>query len=54
MIDLSPETITIMMFGGLLIGLFMGHPLAFVLGGLSIIFGLIGWGPESAYCRESL
>lgn len=45
MIDISPEMLTILMFLGLLIGLFMGHPLAFVLGGLAVIFGLIGWGP---------
>jgi tripartite ATP-independent transporter DctM subunit len=45
MIDLSPETLTILMFSGLLVGLFLGHPLAFVLGGLAVIFGLIGWGP---------
>ena len=46
MIDFSPEWLVIMMFAGLFIGLFSGHPLAFVLGGLSIIFGLIGdWGP---------
>jgi tripartite ATP-independent transporter DctM subunit len=37
------------MFGGLLIGLFMGHPLAFVLGGLAVIFGYIGWGPSIFY-----
>jgi len=49
MIDLSPEWITILMFGGLLIGLFMGHPLAFVLGGLAVIFGYIGWGPSIFY-----
>ncbi len=49
MIDLSPEWITILMFGGLLIGLFMGHPLAFVLGGLAVIFGWIGWGPSIFY-----
>lgn len=42
---MSPELITIGMFGGLLIGLFMGSPLAFVLGGLAVIFGYIGWGP---------
>ena len=47
MIELSPEVLTILMFSGLLIGLFMGHPLAFVLGGLAVIFGLIGWGPIS-------
>jgi tripartite ATP-independent transporter DctM subunit len=37
------------MFVGLLIGLFMGHPLAFVLGGLAVIFGYIGWGPSVYY-----
>jgi tripartite ATP-independent transporter DctM subunit len=46
---MSPEFITIGMFGGLLIGLFMGHPLAFVLGGLAMIFGYIGWGPSCFY-----
>ncbi len=49
MIDLSPEMLTILMFVGLLIGLFMGHPLAFVLGGLAVIFGYIGWGPSVYY-----
>ncbi|MCD6152696.1 MAG: C4-dicarboxylate ABC transporter [Desulfobacteraceae bacterium 4484_190.1] len=47
--DLSPELMTVLMFTGLLIGLFMGHPLAFVLGGLAVIFGLIGWGPSVFY-----
>ena len=46
---MSPEFITIGMFVGLLIGLFMGHHLAFVLGGLAVIFGYIGWGPTSFY-----
>ena len=49
MIDISPEMITVLMFVGLLIGLFMGHPLAFVLGGLATIFGLLGWGPSVFY-----
>jgi len=49
MIDMSPELITALMFVGLLIGLFMGHPLAFVLGGLAVIFGYIGWGPSIFY-----
>ena len=31
MLDLSPEMLTLLMFGGLLFGLFLGHPLAFVL-----------------------
>jgi tripartite ATP-independent transporter DctM subunit len=46
---MSAEFITIGMFGGLLIGLFMGHPLAFVLGGLAVIFGYLGWGPSCFY-----
>jgi tripartite ATP-independent transporter DctM subunit len=46
---MSPEFITIGMFVGLLIGLFMGHHLAFVLGGLAVIFGYLGWGPTSFY-----
>jgi len=46
---MSPEFITIGMFLGLLIGLFLGHPLAFVLGGLAVIFGYIGWGPSCFY-----
>jgi len=37
------------MFSGLLIGIALGHPLAFVLGGLATVFGLIGWGPEVFY-----
>lgn len=40
------ETIIIIfMFVGLFIGLATGHPLAFVLGGLGVIAGVIGWGP---------
>jgi len=46
---MSPEAITIGMFAGLLIGLFLGHPLAFVLGGLAVVFGFLGWGSSSFY-----
>ncbi|MFH1480862.1 MAG: TRAP transporter large permease subunit [Pseudomonadota bacterium] len=49
MIDLSPEYWTMLMFGGLLIGLFMGHPLAFVLGGLGVIFGCLVFSPAVLY-----
>jgi tripartite ATP-independent transporter DctM subunit len=42
----GPATVAILMFVGLLIGLFLGHPLAFVLGGLAVIFGLFSWGPS--------
>jgi len=46
MVNLSPEVLALLMFSGLVIGLLLGHPLAFVLGGLAVIFGFIGWGPE--------
>ncbi len=46
---MSPEFITIGMFIGLMVGLFMGHQLAFVLGGLAVIFGYLGWGPTAFY-----
>lgn len=44
--SMSSELLTILMFSGLLAGLFMGHPLAFVLGGLGVIFAYLGPGPQ--------
>lgn len=41
---MSPEMLTLFMFGGLLVGLFMGHPLAFVLGGVAVMGALLGPG----------
>lgn len=41
---MSPELLTVLMFGGLLAGLFMGHPLPFVLGGIAVIAGFLGPG----------
>jgi tripartite ATP-independent transporter DctM subunit len=42
---MSPELLAIAMFVVLVIFLFMGHPLAFVLGGVGVLFGLYteGW-----------
>lgn len=45
--NLSPELTTLLMFVGVLVGLALNHPLAFVLGGLGVIFGLIGWGTDA-------
>jgi tripartite ATP-independent transporter DctM subunit len=42
--NLSPEALTLVMFIGLIVGLFMGHPLAFVLGGVAVIGALVGPG----------
>ncbi|WP_404295731.1 TRAP transporter large permease subunit [Halomonas sp.] len=43
---MSPEMLTLFMFGGLLIGLFMGHPLAFVLGGIAVLGAWLGPGAK--------
>jgi tripartite ATP-independent transporter DctM subunit len=49
MITMSPELVTFLMFIGILTGLALGHPVAFILGGLATIFALVGWGPEGWY-----
>ncbi|MFO7909468.1 MAG: TRAP transporter large permease subunit [Halomonas sp.] len=41
---MSAEMLTLLMFSGLLVGLFMGHPLAFVLGGVAVIGAYFGPG----------
>lgn len=43
---MSAELLTILMFAGLMAGLFLGQPLAFVLGGLAVIFSYLGPGPQ--------
>jgi len=49
MINMDPFLVTILMFVGIVVGLAMGHPIAFILGGVATIFGFLGWGPESLY-----
>jgi len=49
MIELSPEIVVIFMFAGIFIGLMLGAPMAFVLGGLAVVFGVLGWGPASLH-----
>ena len=41
---MSPDTLALVMFGTLFVTLFLGHPLAFSLDALAVVFGLIGWG----------
>ncbi len=43
---MSPEVITFLMFATLLIGILLGYQTAFVLGGLSALFGLTFIGPD--------
>jgi tripartite ATP-independent transporter DctM subunit len=44
---MSPEILILVMFAALIVGVFAGGHLAFVLGGLSVIIGYIGWGPPA-------
>lgn len=44
---MSPELLIVVMFAAMVIGVFAGGHLAFVLGGLSVIIGYIGWGPQA-------
>lgn len=42
---MSPEIITILMFGALLIGILLGYPLAIVIGGVGMFAGILFLGP---------
>ena len=42
---MNPEFIAVLMFGLLLLGLFLGHPLAFVLGGSAVLTAIIAGKP---------
>ena len=44
MIELSPEIITIIMLGGVLVGVLTGFPLAPVVAGVALIVGYLTWG----------
>lgn len=43
------ELLPLLMMVSLAVGLFLGLPLAFILGGTAVIFGLIGWGVGGFY-----
>lgn len=46
---MSIELLSLLFFGALLVFLLLGLPLAFVLGGVSMIFLYFTWGPEAYY-----
>ena len=48
MIDVSPEMVTILMLGGILVGVFLGYPLALSVGGVGIVLGILMFGPKVA------
>ncbi len=50
---MSIELLTILFFGSLIFFLVLGLPLAFVLGGVSVVFLYFTWGPEAFYLVAS-
>jgi len=44
MVEMSPELVTIVMFGAAIIGLLIGYPLVFVLGGIAMLVGIATMG----------
>ena len=49
MVDLSPEIITVLMFGAILAGILLGYPLAIVIGGVGMFAGILFLGPVVFY-----
>ena len=45
MIDVSPEVITVIMLGGILLGVLTGYPLPIIMGGLGLGVGYVTMGP---------
>ncbi len=50
---MSIGLITAMMFTSLIVGLFLGVPLAFCLGGVAVAFSIWLWGPNSLFIFQS-
>ena len=49
MVEVSPELITILMFGALLIAILLGYPLAIAIGGVGMFAGILFLGPVVFY-----
>lgn len=47
MIDVSTPVVVLVMFGGLLLAIMTGFPIAWALGGIAVICGALFWGPGS-------
>ena len=48
MVELSPETIAIIMFAGVLVGVLSGYPFAMAVGTVALVCGYAVWGPTVA------
>lgn len=51
---MSIEILTVLMFGSILVGLILGVPVSFSLGGVSIIFIFFMWGADALYMVSSI
>jgi len=49
MIELSPEVVALIMLGGVIVGVLVGFPLAFPIGGIGLIMGILLKGPYSTF-----
>lgn len=47
MVEISPSLVVIIMFGGLLVGVFLGFPLAYSVGGIALFVGFAAMGPPA-------
>jgi len=45
MVEMSPELVTIVMFGAAIIGILLGYPLVFILAGIALFMGIAAIGP---------
>jgi len=48
MIHLGPETVAMLMLGGIFVGVLLGFPLALSIGGVGIVVGMLLFGPKIA------
>jgi len=48
MIEVTPEIVVVIMLGGLLIGIFSGFPLAYIVGFLGLVMGIFVWREQVA------
>ncbi len=46
MVDLNPELLTIIMLGGVFVGVLTGFPLAIIVGALAMVIGFLVMGPN--------
>lgn len=53
MFEMSPELVVILMFGALLVFLFMGYPLGFTLFGVALVVGFLALGTKSFFILYS-